>query len=609
MSSSLYGKTGNGPTSGEALLEMARTDSVEQREVDSEMTLTSAPEGPKAGMTDVKCYDSQDGPGLVSSRESSQSSSQQTQAIPLPHSSVVGLPDGFLPPNSESEKSNGTPPRPHFLDDKSSLFKLTFIIVCCATQLLTQAQFGMLVFPLHAIAETLGTQDPGEMSWISASYGLTIGMFLVMAGRLGDMYGPKLVWKAGCVVIIVANVGSGFCKSPIPFDICRALTGLGSALALPNALAILGRTFPPGRTRNMVFATLGALAPAGFWVGGIISALFAQFVSIPWIWWFTAIFTFVFLLIGLLVLPRDTPHPDPSSRRFDYLGTLLLSLAMGLFNFSWNQAALVGWSEPYVYAILIVSLLCFPAFFLWEKKVGERALIPVEVLTRQSLLVYLCLWLGWMSLGTLLIYSSFFIYNIRGHHQPLTLVAQMFPLVPAGVIAALIVPWLLHNVPGHIIFLIAMIAFALCNLLAATAPSHSTYWGNTFFSFIIGAVGPDLSFSTGQLIVSNSVDHRFQGIAAGMVSMITNYSMSIGLGMTGTVERYVRGSGNSLEDVLRGYRAGFWFSTGLGALSTVIVALFVRMPKQQHRSKDSNQDEEKGQIAMTEGVGSRAEEV
>ncbi|KAK8846854.1 hypothetical protein IAR55_005942 [Kwoniella newhampshirensis] len=520
-------------------------------------------------------------------------------------SDIVATPNDSTPSNpppaSEMEKSIGTPPgQPHFLDNKSALFKLIFITTACATQLLAQAQFGMLVFPLHDVGASLGTQDPGEMSWIAASYGLTVGMFLVMSGRLGDLYGPKLFWKIGLVVIVFANIGSGFCKSPIPFDICRALTGLGSAFALPNALAILGRTFPPGKTRNRAFATLGALAPAGFWVGGAIASIFAQLVSVRWIWWFIAIFTFVFLLIGLYVLPPDTPHPDPLSRRFDYIGAILLALSLGFFNFSWNQAALAGWSDPVVYVILIASLLCFPAFFFWERRVGKAALIPVEVLTKQSLLVYLTLWLGWMSLGVLILYTTFFLYNIRGYHRPLTVTAQIFPLVPAGIVAALSVPWLLHNLPGHLIFLIAMLFFMICNLLGATAPTHGIYWGNTMFSLITGAIGPDLSFSTGQLIVSNAVDHEFQGIAAGMVSMITNYSMSIGLGMAGTVERYVKGDGTSTHDVLKGYRAAFYFATGLGALATVIVALFVRMPKQLHHGsghgEEKDQEDPRGEL-------------
>lgn len=100
-------------------------------------------------------------------------------------------------------------------------------------------------------------------------------------------------------------------------------------------------------------------------------------------------------MLGYAILPSD--RQSLTYRPFDYLGTLLLTLALGLFNFSWNQAPLVGWEEPYVYALLVVSVACGAAFYFWEKRVGKGALVPVEILKRRNLLVYLSLWVGWMS--------------------------------------------------------------------------------------------------------------------------------------------------------------------------------------------------------------------
>ncbi|WWC59375.1 uncharacterized protein I303_101927 [Kwoniella dejecticola CBS 10117] len=480
----------------------------------------------------------------------------------------------------------GEPKRRINIQDKSAAFQVLFVTITCATQLLAQGQFGMVLIPLNDLGPWLGTDDAGQMSWMAASYGLTLGIFVVVSGRLGDMFGPKLVWSIGCIFGIASNVGSGFCKSPIPFDICRAIAGLGSALSLPNALAILGRTYPPGKIRNIVFAILGALAPAGFIVGGAVASIFTVLVDPRWVWWFTAIFIFVFLISGIFILPSDGQIPSSEIRlrirSFDYIGTALLMLALGLFNFVWNQAPLVGWEQPYVYVLLIVSILGFVAFFFYERRLGKDALIPLEVLGRQSLLVYLTLWLGWMSFGTFLLYSALFIHNIREHHNALLITAQLSPLMPGGIAAAMLVPFLIHRFAGHHIFLASMISFFIGNLFAALTPKDQMYWGLTFFSLIICVFGPDLSFSTGQLIVSNSVNHEFQGIAAGIVSMITNYSLSIGLGMAGTVERYVKGPGESQEDLLKGYRGAFWTATGLAALAVIVVALFVRTPRQTH---------------------------
>lgn len=103
------------------------------------------------------------------------------------------------------------------------------------------------------------------------------------------------------------------------------------------------------------------------------------------------------------MLPADPPAR--SLRSFDFVGLVLLALFLGLFNFSWNQAPITGWSESYVWAVLIVAASFGLAFFLWAKSMGKKALIPIEVLQRTSLLVYLSLWLGWMSLGVFLFYT------------------------------------------------------------------------------------------------------------------------------------------------------------------------------------------------------------
>jgi MFS family permease len=111
---------------------------------------------------------------------------------------------------------------------------------------------------------------------------------------------------SGTILCVIANVASGFCTTKIPFNICRALAGVGVAGsceslaaftispaadhgAVPNAIAILGKTYGSSRTRAIVFSILGALAPAGFVVGGLIGGFFTEEADTRWIWWFTQV--------------------------------------------------------------------------------------------------------------------------------------------------------------------------------------------------------------------------------------------------------------------------------------------------------------------------------
>lgn len=249
------------------------------------------------------------------------------------------------------------------------------------------------------------------------------------------------MWTLGFIVMISANLGTGFCKSPIPFDICRALAGVGAAMScefycLPGNIAFNDRwtKYPmPLRSSGGPIllarsATLLLLSSVHLHLQGIVSAagwlLYLPNLStcdgfgglcessslevgilISEATPASAIFIAASLAIGLYILPPDENLPSPSERHFDVPGAVLLALALGLFNFCWNQASVVGWETVYVYVLLIVSFFTFLAFFLWERRIGKKALIPLEVLTRKNLLVYLCLWLGWMSYGIFLLYT------------------------------------------------------------------------------------------------------------------------------------------------------------------------------------------------------------
>lgn len=119
---------------------------------------------------------------------------------------------------------------------------------------------------LH-IASSLGVTEPSQASWIAASYPLTAGAFVLMSGRLGSIYGHARVLLLGAAWWIVWTLVNGFCNDFVAFNVVRALSGMGGAMVVPNAVAIVGTTFPPGRMRNRCLGLFGAGAPVGGWAG------------------------------------------------------------------------------------------------------------------------------------------------------------------------------------------------------------------------------------------------------------------------------------------------------------------------------------------------------
>lgn len=460
---------------------------------------------------------------------------------------------------------------------QSLFMEVIFVGLICMAQLMTQASLGQVVAPLHIIGDSFGVTDPGQLSWYAAAYSLTVGTFILPAGRLGDVFGHKLLFVVGFLWLGLWTLLAGFSvySNQIFFDCCRALQGIGPALLLPNAIAILGRTYPPGRRKDMAFSLFGATAPGGFVVGAVFSSLFAERVWWPWGYWVSAMICCLLALTGILVIP----HMPTAGRqgdgfiklcsRLDGLGALTGICGLVLVNFAWNQGPTVGWPTPYVYVLLIVGVLFLAAFFFVESR-AKHPLIPFEVLSVDVGFVLACIVAGWASFGIWMFYSWQFLQQLRGV-SPLLATAQFSPVAVSGVFAALTTGVLLSHIRTSSVMMLSLLAYTVGSILVATNPVDQTYWGQTFVSTLVMPWGMDMSFPAATILLSNAMGSKHQGLAASLVTTIVNYSISIGLGIAGTIQTQVDNNGT---DVLKGYRGAFYLEIGLAGAGLIISMIF-----------------------------------
>ncbi|EDP53300.1 MFS multidrug transporter, putative [Aspergillus fumigatus A1163] len=464
------------------------------------------------------------------------------------------------PPEAEQSDVYQTPP--------PGLKEWLFILILCSTQLFVQGAFGYILIPLHIVGQTFG-QGPSEatrMTWHVGGYSLTVGTFILIAGKLGDLYGSKRILVLGWAWFGVWSVIGGcsaFTHSPVFFDTARALQGIGPALLLPNALAIAGRTYPPGKKKNMIFSAFAVAAPLGCFTAGVVGSVFAQYVWWPWVMWTYSIGCFIIAAVGLWVIPSDYPRCQKAATlQFDYIGSVLGVAGLLLLNISWNQAPIDGWSTPYVYVLLIGGFLVLGLFVLQERRApGIRSWINFAMCL---------LWIQQCS-------------SRQGPSQ--------------GILPALATPYLMAVITSGWLMAIACAAFLGGCILQSTAPVEQSYWMNTFWSFVIMAWGMDISFPASTTILSDAVPVKHQGASASLVNTVINYSIAIGLGIAGTVEAEVSHQG---VNQLRGYRAALWSSVGLAALAFGIALVYAVCTFQEQRSSRKS-SQEREQRACIEG--------
>lgn len=463
----------------------------------------------------------------------------------------------------------------------------------------TEASFSSALLLLDTIGQSLGVQQPNLLSWLVAGFSLSAGTFLILAGRLGDAFGYKLLmmigfsWFALWSLIAGLAVYSGYTL----FVFARVLQGIGSAVCIPNALAVLGAAYPPGHRKAMVFALFGASAP----VGSIVGAIAGTALSLLWWPW-----TFHALAITLCVLTVVTyvVVPSPPGKlsgkitwgnfvvELDLAGGITGVSALVLFNFAWNQAPIAGWDSAQVISTLVVGLALFLVFLWIEYRYAKNPLLPFDAFNADVGFVLGALACGWSMFGIWVLYLVLLLENIRDL-SPLQASTWVLPVLVTGLIASVITGVLLGPAGFRpaTVMTIALVFFLTGILIFTTAPTDQIYWGQTFVSILVIPFGMDMSFPAATLILSNAVKKEHQGIAASLVATVVNYSIALGVGFAGTVEVHVNDGGKTKADLLKGYQGALYMGIGLAGLGLLICLVY--LAKDRWTSAQTSQSQHK----------------
>ena len=114
--------------------------------------------------------------------------------------------------------------------------EIAFVAVICLAQFCTQVGLGQCLALVHVIGNHFGLSNPGELSWLIAAYSLTVGTFILVAGRFGDLFGYKRMWIIGFSWFSVWSMVAGLStySNHVLFDFARVFQGIGPAIILPK---------------------------------------------------------------------------------------------------------------------------------------------------------------------------------------------------------------------------------------------------------------------------------------------------------------------------------------------------------------------------------------
>ncbi len=182
-----------------------------------------------------------------------------------------------------------------------------------------------------------------DAEWVNAAYSLTFASLLILAGRLADRFGRRLLFVLGVIVFVAASVLVALSDTSSTLIAARTLQGVGGAMILPSSLSVINAVFV-GRSRAVAFAvwggTIGGMAALGPLVGGWLTTYAS------WHWAFLINVPIgIIVLIGVLATVPETKSTE-AAKGFDPLGTALVILGLLGVVFALIEGQRYGWLAP-----------------------------------------------------------------------------------------------------------------------------------------------------------------------------------------------------------------------------------------------------------------------
>lgn len=471
-------------------------------------------------------------------------------------------------------------PRPEIFTSALQEFAVGFI--ACMAQFLCQANVVISLTTMNIVMDSLTKAgepvDDSVKLWFMGSFALTVGTFIILSGRIGDLFGLKATLITGWVWVAIWTLITGlsvYSHSVIFYIVCRAFEGIGFALLLPCAMGIVGNIYPMGGRKNLVFGVIGANGPLGASLGAIISAIVAQKWWWPWVFWLMTIFAAVFTCMLIYFIPLGLqPNLLPKKealRRLDVFGSTVGIVGLILLNFVWNQGPVVGWNSPYIIVLLVVSVVLVVGFFFVELRV-EYPLLPRSIFNAKVGLVLICVSLGWGSFGIWQYYYWSIILNLR-KYTPIHAGLTYIPFLVLGIVASISVSFIISRTKPSFIISFALTCFMAGCIMLSVMPVDQTYFRISMGTMFVLAWAMDLSFPAAAILLSDFLPVKHQGMAGSLVTTVVNYSVSLFLGMASTVEIEVRKHEHLGE--LQCYRAAVYFGIGIAAVGVLFSLVFV----------------------------------
>ncbi|TFK32663.1 major facilitator superfamily domain-containing protein [Crucibulum laeve] len=355
------------------------------------------------------------------------------------------------------------------------LRKILILSVLSAAQFFDIFNAVASIVSLPQISEELNFK-PGTIQWILSGYTLTFASFMLVAGRIADILHPKLVFTAGFLVIGILSIPVGASVNPIMAVIFRALQGIGAAMNVPSAMALISTYFPDADQRSRAYAIYGASGAVGNVLGVVIGVFYLLAIAMS-----------PLAVASWYILPAHRTPPSTGRKSVDWPGVFSLTAGLTLFVFAVTEGSAGSWKTARVIFTLVLSIVLLTAFLVIERLVKDPA-FPTRTWSNKNFTpwffyawsIYWFLFVSEMQLVQ--------IFNTLWHESALSSAVRCIPMGLTAIIVSPLVGAYAPRFSRRLLLMGGQIMSAVGVVLFALADTRDKYWSHVVPGMIVGMI-------------------------------------------------------------------------------------------------------------------------
>lgn len=447
---------------------------------------------------------------------------------------------------------------------------LTLYILCIGV-LMIVLDTTIVTVALPSIKTALGFSET-DLVWVVNAYMLTFGGFLLLGGRLGDLYGQRRLFLIGLTAFTASSLVCGIAGSQTVLIAARAAQGIGGAVLTAVALALITGLFPKPEERAKAMGVYSFVCAAGGSIGALLGGVLTELLNWRWIFLVNLpIGIVVFVWCGRL-LPAT--HERPAGVRLDLAGAATITLSLMLAVYAVVNGNQWGWLSARTLTLLGVAAALLAAFLAIESRVRDP-LMPLAMFRHRNLSVANVIGMLWAAgMFAWFFLSALYLQLVLGY-SPLE-VGLAF--VPADLIMAAfslgLSAWVVVRYGQRRPVWVGLALATAGLLLFARAPLVGNFWLDVLPGMALLGLGAGLAFNPLLLAAMGDVEEKDAGLASGIVN--TSFMMGGALGLA-VLASLADARTASLKtagmDAIAALNGGYQIAFIVGAVFTTVAAL------------------------------------